>query len=309
MKVPVSIVIHTLNEEANLPYAIENVLGWADQICVVDSESTDRTQEIARAYGVEVYSRACTRRGLVEQRNWALDNIPWRNDWVFVLDADEQMDPGLKEEVERIVRDPNLEKDGFWCRFKNIFMGKWIRHASMYPTWSLRLLRHQVVRYERREVNAHPLVVPGREGFLQHHLIHKDTRGLTVYLKRMDDFSSLEAAAYMKMRQGQTEKGVLQGSFFGTMAERRRFLKSLFVRMPFRPLVLFTYLYVIRRGFLDGRAGFDFAIYKAMGEWMTNMKIREQQLLAAEAAQAPVGPPAPSTNETEVEFKTAQLSA
>ena len=104
MNVPVTIIIHTLNEEANLPFALDAVREWADQICVVDSDSTDGTQQIARDKGAEVYSRACNREGLVEQRNWALENIPFRNDWVFILDADEQMEPALKAEVERIVR-------------------------------------------------------------------------------------------------------------------------------------------------------------------------------------------------------------
>jgi len=270
--VPVSIIIHTLDEETNLPHALDSVMGWADQVCVVDSESTDATQKIARMKGAEVFSRACNREGLVGQRNWALDNIPFRNEWVFVLDGDETMDNALKAEVEAIVRNDTGTKDGYWCRFKLIFMGRWIRRSSMYPSWSLRLFRHPVVRYEKRDVNSHPLVMPDREGFLQEHILNEDRREFSNYLRRLDEFSTLEARAYEKRLSGAQQEKLLGGRFFGTRAERRRYLKNLFIRLPFKPLLLFFYLYIIRLGFLDGRAGFDYTFFKVVVEWAIMVK-------------------------------------
>lgn len=272
MTVPVTIIIHSLNEEINIPFALDNVIGWAEQVCVMDSDSIDGTQRIAREKGAEVYSRACNREGLVEQRNWALENIPFRNEWVFILDADEHMEDALKAEVERIVRSDDVNKDGYWCRFKLIFMGRWIKRSSMYPSWSLRLFRHKLVRYEKRDVNSHPLVKPGREGYLQEHIHNEDRRGFSFYIKRMDEFSTLEARAYDKRRRAVEQQALLAGRFFGTSAERRRLLKNLFIRLPLRPGLLFIYLYFVRLGFLDGRAGFDYAFYKAVCEWAITVK-------------------------------------
>jgi glycosyltransferase involved in cell wall biosynthesis len=275
--VPVTVIIHTLNEEVNLPYALDNVLGWADQVCVVDSASTDRTREIARERGVELYVRPCTRENLVAQRNWALDNIAISNDWVFILDADEYMEEELKAEVERVVCNDDGTKDGYWCRFKLIFMGRWLRRAGLYPTWSLRLFRHRVVRYERREVNAHPLVQSGREGYLQGHLIHEDRRGFSFDLRRIDEFSTLEARAYQRLLEGGLGAAELPAHFWGNVGNRRRFLKHLFIRLPARPFVIFTYLYIVRLGFLEGRPGLDYAIYKAVCEWATTVKMIESR--------------------------------
>ena len=102
--IPITVIIHTKNEEINLPFALSNVTNWASQICVIDSESKDSTQDIARRYNVELLSRPCTRRGLVEQRNWALDNIIFKNEWVFILDADEIISEELKFEIENLVK-------------------------------------------------------------------------------------------------------------------------------------------------------------------------------------------------------------
>jgi glycosyltransferase involved in cell wall biosynthesis len=278
MTVPITIIVHSLNEEVNIPFVLDNVVGWADQVCVIDSDSSDGTQRIVREKGAELYSRACTREGLVEQRNWALENIPFRNEWVFILDADEWMEPEIKSEVERLIRNDDGTKDGYWCRFKLIFMGKWIKRSSMYPSWSMRLFRHKLVRYEKRDVNSHPLVQPGREGYLQEHIHNEDRRGFSYYIKRLDEFSTLEARAYDKRRRVVGQEAVLVGRLFGTSAERRRFLKNLFIRLPLRPALLFVYLYFVRMGFLDGRVGFDYAFYKAVCEWAINVKHFESQM-------------------------------
>jgi hypothetical protein len=187
---------------------------------------------------------------------------------VFILDADEAMEDGLKNEVQKIVCADNGSKDGYWCRFKLMFMGRWIRRASMYPSWSLRLFRHNLVRYERRDVNSHPLVRPGREGYLIGHLINEDRRGFSQYQKRLDEFSTLEAHAI-------SQESLLSGRLFGTRAERRRYLKNLFIRLPFRPLILFIYLYILRLGMLEGRRGFDYCLLRAVLEWLITVKLLE----------------------------------
>lgn len=276
-RVSLTVLIHCKNEETNLPYSLRSVVGWADQVIVVDSDSEDHTQEVARAYGAEVVSRPCTRRGLVDQRNWALRTAPIRNSWVFILDADEEMTTELREEVALIVDQDPQDKDGFWCRFKIIFGGRWVRRSSPYPTWSLRLFRAGRVWYEAREVNSHPVVEDGREGYLNAHFLTEDRRPFEAFVDRMNEFSTLEAVAYQEVLGGRRASGVIRGSPFGSHAERRRWMKNIYVRMPFRGIAMFLYLYVLRRGFLDGLAGLDFALYKSVSEWFTNAKIRERR--------------------------------
>lgn len=275
MTVPVTVIVHARNEAANIPFTLASVVGWADQVFVVDSDSTDGTADVARTHGATVVSRDCDRRGLVAQRNWALDTLPFRNEWVFVLDADEYMEDELKSEVARLVHMNDPAKDGYWLRFRLIFMGMWIRRASMYPSWSLRLFRHKVVRYEVRSVNSHPRVAPDREAFLEGHIVNYDRKGFSYYVKRLDEFSTLEAIAYDEVLSGHVDRTQVPGSLFGTRAERRRWLKNLFIRLPLRPLVIFIYLYVVRGAFLEGRAGFDYSFMKGLQEWMVNVKRRE----------------------------------
>lgn len=279
--VPVSVIVHCLNEEKNIEYALKSVSGWADQIFVVDSGSTDNTLAIARRYTEHVIQCEGNRQKLVELRNWALETLPIRNAWVFILDSDEVMPVDLKEEVADLVRANDPSKDGYWCRFQLFFMGRWIKRASMYPSWSLRLFRHGKVRYERRDVNSHPLVAPGREGYLVKHIINEDRRGFHYYVRRMDEFSTLEALAYHKVLSRQNRGDLLPGRLWGTRAERRRLLKNLFIHLPMRPVLLFVYLYFVRGGFLDGRPGFDYCVLKAVTEWMVTVKLREQRLSAA----------------------------
>lgn len=277
MRVPITVIIHSLNEEINIPFTLRDISGWADQIVLVDSDSTDKTQEIARDFDIEVISRKCERGGLVDQRNWALETIKFRNEWVFILDSDETIEQDLKEEIERLVSENNPDIDGYWARFKLIFCDQWIKRSSMYPSWTMRLFRHEKLRYEKREVNSAPIIDPSREGFLQGHTLNQDRRGFTLYLKRLDEFSTLEARAYIKRQRGHGQENLVQGKFFGSRTQRRRFLKNVFIKIPFRPLTIFVYLYIVRLGFLEGRAGFDYCFFKLVAEWAISVKLREKQ--------------------------------
>lgn len=275
MSVPVSVIIHTLNEEINLPYALESVVGWADEVFVVDSCSHDATLQIAKSFdGVHTISRKCDRGGLVAQRNWALDELDFRNEWVFVLDADEILDSEIRREIESICRQNPADRDGYWCRFKVVFLGRWIPRASLYPTWTLRLFRHQKIRYEKRAVNSHPDINKGREGFLRGHLIHEERRGFTYYLSRIAEFAELEAKAYEE-----NDDVVIQGRFFGSLAQRRRYLKNTYNRLPFRPAIMFVYLYFLRGGLFEGSAGFNYAFWKTVAEWATAVKRLEKKVV------------------------------
>lgn len=276
VRVPVTIIVHTLNEESNIHHCLDNVIDWANQIVVVDSNSTDNTQNIAREYGVEIISRPCSRGGLVEQRNWALNTIKFKNEWVFILDADEIIDDVLKKEVEQIVYDNNLFIHGYWARSKLIFMGKWIKRTSLYPTWVMRLFQHKQLRYEKREVNAGVKIDSKKQGYLKGHTENNDYKGFDAYLDRMKDFSSLEAKALISLKRNrEVAHSQITPNFFGSHNERRRFLKNIFMYLPFKPLIIFIYLYFFRLGFLEGKVGFHYAFYRSVLEWSIIIKTKE----------------------------------
>ena len=271
--IPVTIIIHTLNEEINLPYALENVTNWASQVCVVDSESNDKTCEIAQKYKADLYSRACDRKGLVNQRNWALDNINFKNEWVFILDADELMDDELKLEIENILISPPPNIDRYICRFKLFFLGKWIPKSHLYPTWNIRFFKHKNIRYEKRECNANPNQNQLKTNELKGHINAIDRKEFSAYIKRIDEFSTLEAIARYKLITNKSEE--LKSNLFESRASRRRYLKNIFVKLPFRAPIMFVYLFFFRLGFLEGKEGFYYILIKVFAEWATSRKIEE----------------------------------
>ena len=142
---PITILIAVKNEEVNIGACVKSA-AWADQVLVVDSHSTDRTVEIASGLGADVRQFDYT-GGWPKKRNWALETLPIRNEWVLILDADERIPAELREEIEGIVSS-DVRYDGYWVRLRVHFLGKWIRHASLYPSWQLRLIR-KTERYEK----------------------------------------------------------------------------------------------------------------------------------------------------------------
>jgi glycosyltransferase involved in cell wall biosynthesis len=275
-KLPISVIIHTLNEQANLPHAIKSVSTFVDEIWVVDSNSTDNTEIIAKELGCKFVSRCCNRKGLVEQRNWALEILDFNNEWVFILDADEVVDDDLRLELKGLFVDNKLKHFvGFSCRYKNIFFGKWLRYSSMYPTWSVRLFKHELVRYEIREVNSHPVIPSDKHGYLSGHLLSIEHKPFESYLMRIVEFARLEASAYAGHRNKVPAK-LISGRFWGSKIERRRYLKNIYMKLPGRPVIIFCYLYFFRLGFLDGRQGLNWALFKFFLEWSISMSQKDK---------------------------------
>jgi len=272
-RMAISILILTLNEETNIGACLD-ALGAAgdfagfDDIVVFDSLSKDKTVEIARAKGARVVERPFD--NWAAHQNWAMGNIDFRNPWVFYLDADERMTPELREEILRIARDPARPEVAFYCGRKNYFLGKWIRHA-MPPGMIMRFFKPSKVRFERL-VNPVP-VIDGPHGYLRNFFEHYNfSKGLTEWFDKHNKYSLFEAMEGMKLRARPVGLGAL---FSRDRFERRRALKELSFRMPLRPLVKFLYMYVLKRGFLDGRAGYTYCKLQAMYEYMIVVKMRE----------------------------------
>lgn len=283
-RVPVSVLVPTLNEEVNLPGCLESVT-WADQVFVVDSFSTDRTLETARAHGAEVVQH--TFENYSRQKNWALDTLPFRHGWVFIVDADERARPELRDEICEIVcgGTGGDRPCGYYVNRRLLFLGKWIRHAGWYPSWNLRLFEREAGRYDDREVHEH-VVLDGRVGYLRGELLHDDQRGLEAFVARHNRYSTLEARARLKALRMDPDRAKLPARWLGTPVERKRLLRErVWPRVPLKPLVLLAYMYLVRQGFLDGQQGLWFCLFHAYQEMMVGMKMDELRRAEGEMRQ------------------------
>jgi glycosyltransferase involved in cell wall biosynthesis len=276
---PVSVLVPTLDEELNLSECLAS-LKWADEVFVVDSFSADRTLEIARDHGAHVVQHGF--ESYSRQKNWALDSLPFRNDWVLIVDADERVPSELQAEIESVVS--NSAQDGYYVNRRFIFLGRWIRHAGWYPSWNLRLFRHRLGRYDDREVHEH-VVLDGSVGYLRHDLLHLDRRGLDAFIARHNRYSTLEAAARLKALRDDPDRARLPVSFLASPVHRKRFLRErVWPRVPAKPLALFVYMYVVRAGFLDGGAGLALCVFHAFQEFMVGLKLAELRRLSSRRA-------------------------
>ena len=265
----ISVLIMTLNEEKNLPACLAS-LDWCDEIVVLDSFSTDGTVEIAQAAGARVYQRAHDTES--RQRTYGLKEIEYKYPWVYTPDADEVTPSDLRDEMLAIARDAARPESSFRIRYKNMFMGRWIKHSSLYPTWITRLVRPDRVRYER---DAHSrCLTEGPEGRLNAHFIHYSfNKGMNAWYDKHNRYSSSEARETVTSLR---EKRVPWRDLLSGVPEvRRRALKELSMRLPFRPAARFVYMYVLRGGFLDGREGYHYCQLLAAYEYMIVIKTEE----------------------------------
>jgi glycosyltransferase involved in cell wall biosynthesis len=271
--VALSVLIPTRNEEENLPRCLKAVRGWADEVVVVDSQSTDRTVEIAESYGAEVL-QFYYEGGWPKKRQWALDTYSFNNDWVLLLDADEILLEPIKREIAGAIESD--EYDGYWLCFQLHFLGRQLRHGG-FDLWKLFLFRRGKGRYERRfadqdesmsdiEVHEH-VVVDGEVGRLSNPIRHENWNSLYRYIEKHNEYSEWEARVYHEGHDGDVEPRL-----FGNQAERRRWLKQKLVRLPGFPLLTFFYHYVMRLGFLDGRPGLIYCTLKAIQRFHAKAK-------------------------------------
>ena len=284
-RLPITVIVPVKNEERNLPACLESVR-FADQVIVVDSASVDRTALIADDMGAEVVQFKY-RPGGPRKKNWALDQAPMRNEWVLILDADERITPELESEIRRLFADGPRHR-GYYLNRKHVFLGRWLRYGGNYPSWNLRLLRRGAGRYERLgtedlpdagdvEVHEH-IRLDGPAGRLRAPMLHEDFKDLSQFIDRHNRYSTWDARMRERLRNGDPSVDAIDARFWGDPVERKRWLKSIWVRLPARPLLRFVYMYVLRLGFLDGRPGFLYAAFKAIQEFHISAKMYEQRL-------------------------------
>ena len=275
-KVPVSVLIPIRNEEANLPRCLASV-AWADEVFVVDSQSTDASVALATAAGAEVVQFHFNGTW-PKKKNWALANLPFRHEWVLILDADEVMPASAAAEIGALLAAGGAGCTGYWINRRFMFMGGWLRHAY-YPNWNLRLFRHRLGRYEQlvtgatqsgdNEVHEH-ISVAGQTGRLRGEMDHYAFPSIDVFVEKHNRYSNWEARLDF-------ESGLAGGGpqLQSSAVSLRRRLKRWSRRLPFRPTLRFLYVYILQGGFLDGVQGYYFARLHGVYEFMSVAKAAE----------------------------------
>jgi glycosyltransferase involved in cell wall biosynthesis len=274
---PISILIPAKNEAANLRDCIASAR-FADEIVVVDSGSTDGTAELARSLGAQVVDFKWDGT-FPKKKNWALAHVPWKHEWVFILDADERITPALAEELRAVVNAPAC--DGYYVNRRFWFLDGWLLHCGYYPSWNLRFFRHRTGRYEQldglgdtgsgdNEVHEH-VILDGRSGHLRHEMEHHAFPTISIWVEKHNRYSNWEARLLLSETGAQAASAAL---LTPALARKRR-LKRLASRLPFRPLLRFVYHYVLRAGFLDGYRGYVFCRLMAFYEFLGAAKAAE----------------------------------
>lgn len=272
----VSVLIPAFNERRNIAECIASV-AWSDDVVVVDSGSQDGTREIAERSGARVVDFRWNRQ-FPKKKNWALENVQWKHPWILILDADERIMPDLACEIQEELLKPAAE--GYYLNRRFIFLGKWIRHCGYYPSWNLRLFRHKLGRYEKlhagdtgsgdNEVHEH-VVLQGRAAYLKNDMLHFAYPDIYTWMEKHNRYSNWEAEVELCRLPGG------KGGIGDDLARRRR-MRQLMRRLPFRPALRFCYSYFWKRGFLDGKAGYIFCRLLASYEMLNVFKAYEVRL-------------------------------
>ncbi len=279
-RAPLSVLVPVKNEAANVRDCISGV-SFAEEIVVVDSASTDGTQAIAEGAGARVVQFVWN-GNFPRKKNWALENIPWQHEWILIVDADERITPDLEREIREAIH--RTDMDGFYLNRRFWFLGDWIHHCGYFPSWNLRLFRHRLGRYEQieigdsvrsgdNEVHEHVLL-NGHAGYLHAPMEHYAFPDIATFVEKHNRYSTWETAASRKLHQttGQT---ILRATPFGAAVERKRWLRKLGLKAPFRPSLRFLYHYLWKQGFRDGYRGWVLCRLLAWYERMIIFKEHE----------------------------------
>jgi len=273
-----SVIILTFNEEIHIERCINSLLPVTNKIFIVDSYSTDRTLDIVDTHGATVVQRKFINQA--EQFQWAIDNLPFKSEWIMRLDADEYIEHSLQDEIKRkLVVLPN-NVDGVYLNRKHIFYEKWIKYGGRYPLKMLRIWRHGKGRVEQRWMDEHILLPEGAKcvnfkgGFFDANL-----KGISFFIDKHNLYATREAVDILNNKYGLFTKDDSINMSNNHQAKLKRFLKnSIYSKLPigFRAAFYFSFRYFLQLGFLDGSKGF---VYHFMqGFWyrlLVDIKVYE----------------------------------
>jgi glycosyltransferase involved in cell wall biosynthesis len=265
-RAPLTVLFTTRNEEVNIERSLASVHGFADQIFVIDSESEDRTVEIARRYTDGVHNLPYEHGRIIPWIfQWGLDNLPIRNEWILILEADQALTPELRAELAALLTRPDLRADGFYIRRRQIFRGKPLRFGGYGSKYLLKLFRrgHGELDPVEQDTRVYVRGPVGRlQAPLEEHNLKEDA--ILFYLQKHLRYAEAFAREELERRRRHLP-WKLTPRFFGTPDERVLWLKTRYYRMPLfvRPVLYFLYRYFFLLGFLDGKTGFLFHFLQA----------------------------------------------
>ena len=251
-----TVIILTYNEALHIARAVDNVIGWAEHVYVLDSGSSDETCKLAEERGAKVFSRKFDNYS--NQRNYAIKELPIPTDWILFLDADEYLTQELKGEISNELLDPKA--DGYYLKRFFFFMGKQIRWGGYSPIWILRLFKKEEGIFQR-EINEQ-LVLNGKSAKLQYYFVDDNKESLKVWWNKHIDYAYREAVDLMN-----SNSQIIKTNFWGSQADRKLWIRyKIWNRIPsyIRPIALFIYRYFFRLGFLDGKSGLIYYFYHGL---------------------------------------------
>jgi glycosyltransferase involved in cell wall biosynthesis len=289
---PVSVIVPVRNEAHNLPRCLES-LQAVGEIYVIDSQSTDNTATVAHSFGAQVVQFHYA-GGWPKKRQWAMDTLPLAYDWILLLDADEVLTPELADDIKQAIQDQDA--DGFYIALQMYFLGRRLRHSGA-SFWKLSLFRKGLGRFECRlqdqdasmadmEVHEH-IVVKGVTRKLANPLIHHNVESLSRYIQKHNEYSNWEARVWMQSVRNSSGGSTgtqtnpideIEPAFWGTQAQRRRWLRRHFLTLPGSPLFFFLYKYAFHFGFLDGVPGLIYCAMQGIQFFHIKAKIYELQM-------------------------------
>ena len=273
---PISVIVPVRNEARNLPRCLESLRQFGE-VYVIDSQSSDESVEIARTAGAKIV-QFYYQGGWPKKRQWALNTLPLKYEWVLLLDADEVVTPSLAREIRDAISDPAI--NGYHLGLQMWFLGRPLRFSGA-RFWKTSLFRREKGRFECRlaaqdssmadmEIHEH-VIVDGPTTFLKEPLIHHNVDSLSRYIRKHDEYSNWESEV-LSQTLGPED---LQPHLFGSQAQRRRWLKKKFFALPGSPVALFLYRYLFCFGFLDGVPGLIYCGFQAVQMFHTKAKIYE----------------------------------
>ncbi|WP_372757573.1 glycosyltransferase family 2 protein [Mariniflexile sp.] len=269
-KIPISVVVSVKNEALNLPLCLEKLNPFSE-VVVVDSQSTDDTPAIVKSFGFKLIDFKWNGK-FPKKRNWTLENVTLKNEWVLFLDADEFLTKSFVKELSEKIE--CTKENGFWIFYNNYFMGKEQKYGLKMR--KLALFKKTKGRFEKieedswsqldMEIHEHP-IIEGSVGKLKSSIIHKDFKGLKHYIDRHNAYSSWEASRFMNLKKENPTKLTF-----------RQQLKYSLLNSGLLPYIYFIGTYFFKLGILDGITGFYFARYKANYFFQIQTKIKELRL-------------------------------
>lgn len=258
MKLSISVIVLTYNEEVNIERCLESIYGWVKNIFIVDSYSTDKTIEIAKKYTNQIYQHPF--KNHAEQFNWALRNLTIETKWILRLDADEIVMEELQIELKEKLYEFTDEISGLYVKRRVYFLDRWIKHGGYYPIWFLRLWRKDKAYCEERWMDEHIKIIEGNTVFLNNDIIDYDKKNLHWWILKHNDYATREAIDILNLRYNilKHKMTTVSANLFGTQEQKKRWIKEkIYVVIPLfiRPFLYFIYRYFFKLGLLDGKEG------------------------------------------------------